>query len=105
MPLLILVCTHGRPPDTPHHLASFYASIYPTVWNLQLALHAHHYGSCLTTAHLTHEHEVATLLHIPYNQITQVALLPVARLHPGPTTAPPRRSATETTSWNRWTTP
>ncbi|NQE86364.1 nitroreductase family protein [Nocardia terpenica] len=105
IPLLILVCTHGRPPATAAHLASFYASIYPTVWNLQLALHAHGYGTCLTTAHLTHEHDTATLLNIPYDNITQVALLPVARLHPGTPTPPPRRPATEATSWNRWSTP
>ncbi|WP_324194682.1 nitroreductase family protein [Nocardia terpenica] len=105
IPLLILVCTHGRPPATAAHLASFYASIYPTVWNLQLALHAHGYGTCLTTAHLTHEHETATLLNIPYDNITQVALLPVARLHPGTPTRPRRRPAAEVTSWNRWSTP
>ncbi|ATL66518.1 nitroreductase family protein [Nocardia terpenica] len=105
IPLLILVCTHGRPPATAPQLASFYASVYPAVWNLLLALHAHGYGSCLTTAHLAHEHDIATLLDIPYEKVTQIALLPVARLHPGRPTPPRRRPATQATSWNRWTTP
>ncbi|RDI54345.1 nitroreductase family protein [Nocardia mexicana] len=103
VPVLVLVCAMGRPPGTDERmLASFYGSVYPAVWNLQLALHARGLGSCLTTAHLAYEREVAGLLGLPFDQVTQVALLPVARLRPGRDTAPPRRPAAEVTMWDRW---
>ena len=35
-------------------------------------------GSCMTTVHLIYEREAAELLEIPYDDIAQVALLPVA---------------------------
>jgi nitroreductase len=102
MPVLVLVCAAGRPTGEHRRLASFYGSVYPVVWNLQLALHARGLGSCLTTAHLAYESEVAALLGIPFDEVTQLALLPVARLRPGPVGAPPRRPAAEVTRWDRW---
>ena len=41
--------------DESFFLATTYGSIFPAVWNLQLALHARGYGSCVTTLHLAHE--------------------------------------------------
>lgn len=52
-------------------------SIFPAIWSFQLALRARGLGSCLTTLHLGHEAEAATLLGIPDNMV-QIALLPVA---------------------------
>ena len=103
MPALVIVCAVGRPPRTEDRLlASFYASVYPMVWNLQLALHDRGLGSCPTTAHLAYEREVAALLRLPYDEVTQVAMLPVAWLRSGPQLAPPRRPAAEVTMWDRW---
>ncbi|WP_194819072.1 nitroreductase family protein [Nocardia sp. XZ_19_385] len=103
VPALVLVCAPGRPPASPLQLASFYGSIYPMVWNLLLALHSRGLGSTLTTAHLAHEREVAELLGIPFDDISQVALLPVAHLKPasGPPSGP-RTPAAELTRWDRW---
>jgi nitroreductase len=49
----------------------------PAVWSFALALRSRGLGSVWTTLHLAHEREVAELLGIPDN-VTQVALLPVA---------------------------
>ncbi|MBH0777156.1 nitroreductase family protein [Nocardia bovistercoris] len=105
VPALILVCSVGRPPDQPSalRLASFYGSIYPAVWNLMLALRTRGLGSTMTTAHLAYEREVADLLGIPFDEVTQVAMLPVAHLTPGPMPpAPARTPAADLTGWDGW---
>ncbi|MBL1074554.1 nitroreductase family protein [Nocardia sp. 2] len=104
VPALVLVCSLGRPPVEPSalRLASFYGSIYPAVWNFLLALRDRGLGSTMTTAHLVYEREVAELLGIP-EDVTQVALLPVAHLLPG-NDAPARKRtpAAELTGWDGW---
>ncbi|MEC3918568.1 nitroreductase family protein [Nocardia sp. CDC160] len=104
VPALILVCSLGRPPadPSPLRLASFYGSIYPAVWNLQLALRARGLGSTLTTAHLAYEREIADLLGIPFDEVTQVAMLPVAHLLPGSDKPVRRTPAAELTGWDGW---
>jgi hypothetical protein len=68
--------------DESFHLATLYGSIFPAVWNFQLALHTRGYGTCVTTLHLHHEDEVRQLLGIPPTYV-QGALLPVGRLRSG----------------------
>ncbi|MET8776467.1 nitroreductase family protein [Nocardia sp. NPDC004654] len=105
VPALVLVCSLGRPPATGSalHLASYYGSVYPAVWSFLLALHERGLGGTMTTAHLAYEREVADLLGIPFEEVAQVALVPVAHLRPGPSKAAPRRlPAAEVTAWERW---
>lgn len=104
VPALVFVCSLGRPPEpaSPPRLASFYGSIYPAVWNFMLALRERGLGSCLTTAHLAYEREIAELLGIPYDEVTQVAMVPVAHLLPGRDRPGRRTPAAELTSWDRW---
>ncbi|MFE7798855.1 nitroreductase family protein [Nocardia sp. NPDC057440] len=105
VPALVVVCSLGRPPANAAglQLASFYGSVYPAVWNFMLALHDRGLGSTMTTAHLVYEQEIADLLGIPFDQITQVAMLPVAHLLPGARSPGPHRiPAAEVTMWNRW---
>ncbi|WP_405180133.1 nitroreductase family protein [Nocardia sp. NBC_01377] len=106
VPALVVVCSLGRPPADPSTLrgASYYGSIYPAVWNLLLALHERGLGATMTTAHLAYEREIADLLAIPFDEVAQVAMLPVAHLRPGPAAPPARRTpAAELTSWDIWT--
>ncbi|WP_067823280.1 nitroreductase family protein [Nocardia inohanensis] len=107
VPALVLVCSLGRLPAEPSALrsASFYGSIYPMVWNLLLALRERGLGSTLTTAHLAYEREVAELLGIPFEEVTQVAMLPVARLLPGADTPARRTPVAELIGWDGWETP
>jgi len=59
-------------------MASSYGSILPAAWSFMLAGRARGLGATWTTAHLSFEKEAAGLLGIPYDQVSQVALLPAA---------------------------
>lgn len=81
--------------DSSFWIATLYGSIFPAVWNFQLALHTRGYGTCITTMHLCREQEIAALLGIP-DTFVQGCLLPVGRLRPGQTFGPaPRRPIEE----------
>jgi nitroreductase len=58
--------------------ASSFGSIIPAAWSFMLAARSRGLGTCWTTLHLMHERKTAEILGIPYEQITQVALIPVA---------------------------
>ena len=94
VPLLVIPCYEPYLPridgDESFHQATLYGSIFPAVWNFQLALHTRGYGTCITTLHLHHEEEVGQLLGIPPSYV-QGCLLPVGRLRAGRTFRPARR--------------
>ncbi len=58
--------------------AAVYGSILPAVWSFMLAARERGLGTCWTTGHLMYEREAADILGIPYDDYTQVALVPVA---------------------------
>jgi nitroreductase len=106
VPLLVIPCFEPYTPrvdgDESFHLATVYGSIFPAVWNLQLALRSRGYGSCITTLHLIREAEVGELLGIPATFV-QGCLLPVARLKPGIAPAPAaRRPIDEVVAVDHW---
>lgn len=94
VPALVIPCYEPAMPrsdgDESFYRATLYGSIFPAVWNFQLALHTRGYGTCITTLHLHHEAEVGELLRIPKSYV-QGCLLPVARLRDGTTFIPARR--------------
>jgi nitroreductase len=102
VPAMVIPCIKGRLADTsPISASSFYGSIVPAIWSFQLALRSRGLGTCYTTLHLAHEAEAAALLGIP-DDITQVALLPVAYTT-GDEFKPARRGPVERiTYFNRW---
>lgn len=105
VPILVVPCIRGRLADTAPALAApFYGSIIPAVWNFQLALRSRGLGSCFTTLHLAHEAEARDLLAIP-EDVTQVALLPVAYTTGGEFSPAPRPPVETITYWNRWPDP
>jgi nitroreductase len=83
VPVHVIPCASGRtnalsgPHATVGH-ASFYGSVLPAAWSFMLAARLHGLGTAWTTAHLVFEQEAAALLGIPYDSITQVALIPTA---------------------------
>jgi len=107
VPLLVIPCYEPYLPefdgdDQAFQAATLYGSIFPAVWNFQLALHAHGYGTCITTMHLLRHADVASLLGIP-ETFVQGCLLPVARLRLGTTFGPaPRRPLDDVVSLNGW---
>lgn len=102
VPVHAVPCVSGYDPSTGNAAAAaLYGSIYPAVWSFQLALRSRGLGSALTTLHLYREAEVAKLLGIP-DDVTQVALLPVAYTvgtEFRPATRPPPESIVH---WDRW---
>jgi nitroreductase len=102
VPVLVIACAQGFW-DTHTHVdtASSFGSVMPAVWSLQLALRSRGLGSTLTTLHL-HAHErVAEVLGLP-DDVTQVALLPVAYTIGTEFKQAPRPPVEEVTHWNRW---
>jgi nitroreductase len=102
VPLHVIPCLGGRPPEVPAAAAAFYGSIFPAVWSFQLALRSRGLGSALTTLHLVHEKEAAELLGIDAARVTQVALLPVGWTRGGDFRPAARPPAQQITWWNRW---
>lgn len=80
VPVHLVPCIRRRlPPDAPQAaIASLYGSILPAVWSFMLAARSRGLGTAWTTLHLVHEEEAAELLGIPYDEVTQTALIPVA---------------------------
>ena len=79
VPVLLIPCVDGRPEGgTNSALAELYGSVVQASWSFQLALRARGLGSVFTTYHLDYEQEAADVLGIPFAEVTQVALLPVA---------------------------
>jgi nitroreductase len=83
-PVLLIPCVAGRV-DAPEVAvggnfaqAATYGSIIPAAWSFMIAARARGLGTAWTTLHLMHEQEIAELLGIPYDQYTQVALIPIA---------------------------
>jgi nitroreductase len=106
VPLLVIPCYEPYLPridgDESFHRATLYGSIFPAVWNFQLALHTRGYGTCITTLHLLHEEEVRRLLGIPPTYV-QGCLLPVGRLRAGHMFRPARRRPLdEVVARDRW---
>lgn len=106
VPLLVIPCYQPYLPridgDESFYRATLYGSIFPAVWNFQLALHARGYGTCITTLHLHHEEAVAQLLRIPEGH-AQGCLLPVARLRAGHRfQSARRRPLDEVVAVDRW---
>lgn len=104
--LLVIPCYEPYLPridgDESFHRATLYGSIFPAVWNFQLALHTRGYGTCITTLHLHREDEVRELLGIPRAYV-QGCLLPVGRLHAGHTfRLARRRPVDEVVARDRW---
>ncbi|MCZ6782618.1 MAG: nitroreductase family protein [Proteobacteria bacterium] len=83
VPVFVIPCIEGRVESVPGAMAvlaqaSAYGSIIPAAWSFMLAARERGLGTCWTTLHLIHEKTVAELLGIPQDEITQVALIPVA---------------------------
>jgi nitroreductase len=108
VPAIVIPCFEPYVPrqdgDEQFHNATVYGSIFPAVWNFQLALRSRGYGTCITTLHLNHAQQVEELLGIPPTFV-QGCLLPVAKLRVAVTTAAPRRPLSEVTARNRWNGP
>jgi nitroreductase len=101
VPVLVIPCIEGRIKDV-RLAAGFFGSIHPAIWSFQLALRSRGLGSSWTTLHLAHEQQAAELLGIPYENVTQAALVPVAYTIGTDFKPAKRRPAEEITHWDSW---
>jgi nitroreductase len=100
VPVLVIPCIRGRLRNV-EHAAGFYGSILPAVWSFALALRARGLGSAWTTFHLAHERQAAEFLGIPQD-VTQVAMLPVAYTLGTDFRPAERGPVQQITYWNSW---
>ena len=103
VPAHVIPCIEGRPEGlAPADLAWFYGSIIQAGWSFQLAARARGLGGVWTTHHLDYEREAADVLGIPFDEVTQVALIPVAYTV-GTDFKPAKRNPLETVlHWQAW---
>ena len=79
VPVHVIPCIEGRTEHQPIIMqAARWGSIMPAAWSFMLAARSRGLGSSLTSFHLFFEQEAADLLGIPYEQVMQVGLIPVA---------------------------
>jgi nitroreductase len=103
VPVHVIPCVEGRYEGKSNPLvASMFGSIVPAAWSFMLAARSRGLGSCWTTFHLMHEQRAAEILGIPYEKVTQVALIPVAYTI-GTDFKPGKRKPLDTmVHWDRW---
>jgi len=103
VPVHVIPCVQGRYEGKSNPLvASAFGSIVPAAWSFMLAARSRGLGSVWTTFHLMHEREAAEILGIPYDEVTQVALIPVAYTL-GTDFKPGRRRSLDTmVHWDHW---
>lgn len=79
VPVHVIPCIEGRTDGNPSwQQASRWGSVIPAAWSFMLAARARGLGTAWTTFHLAFEREAAQLLGIPYDDVMQAALIPVA---------------------------
>ena len=78
-PVLLIPCLWGSVDNLASvEQAGAWGSILPAVWSFMLAARARGLGTCWTTVHLYYELEAAEVLGIPFDKVSQAALIPVA---------------------------
>ncbi len=103
VPVHVIPCIEGRTDGkgVPQQ-ASRWGTIVPAVWSFMLAARSRGLGTCWTTFHLGHEREAAELLGIPFDDVMQAALIPVAYTV-GTDFRPARRKPLDTVvHWDAW---
>ena len=100
VPVHVIPCVEAT--ENPPRGAGHWGSIVQATWSFMLAARSRGLGTVWTTAHLAHEEEAADILGIPYREVMQAALIPVAHtigveFKPGP-----RNPLDTMLHWERW---
>ena len=103
VPVHVIPCIEGRTDGKGVFAqASRWGSIMPAAWSFMLAARSRGLGTVWTSFQLAHEREAAELLGIPYDEVMQAALIPVAYTV-GTSFKPAVRAPLETLAhWDRW---
>ena len=103
-PVFLIPCLAVSRVDRPSWggAASRLGSVIQASWSFMLAARERGLGTCWTTLHLAFEEQAAEVLGIPYDNCTQVALIPVAHtigtdFRPGM-----RKPSAKVLHWDGW---
>jgi nitroreductase len=103
VPVMVVPCLGTKLESAPNlAAASLYGSIIPAAWSFMLAARERGLGTSWTTLHLMFEQQAADVLGIPFEEVTQVALITVGYTK-GTDFKPARREPLDTVvHWNGW---
>lgn len=103
VPVLVIPCLRGRLDDQPSaRQASRWGSLFPAAWSFMLAARERGLGTSWTSLHLQYEREAADLLGIPYDEIAQGLLIPVAYTKGTHFQPAPRKALDDVVHWEHW---
>jgi nitroreductase len=104
VPVHVIPCVELGDDDGASHGPGpgFWGSIVQSAWSFMLAARSRGLGTVWTTIHLYHEEEAARLLGIPYPQVRQAALIPVAYAIGSSFRPGPRKPLDEFIHWGDW---
>jgi nitroreductase len=103
VPVHAIPCVFGRtdglgaPAQAPR-----WGSVFPAAWSFMLAGRARGLGMTFTTLHLNCEREAADLLGIPYADVMQAGLLPVAYYKGSGFKPAARTPVAQLVHWDSW---
>lgn len=103
VPVHVIPCIAGRTNDQPTVLQSAqWGTITPAAWSFMLAARTRGLGTCFTCLHLFFEEDAAKILGIPYDEITQAALIPTAYTIGTEFKPAPRDPLANIIHWDAW---
>jgi nitroreductase len=106
VPVLLVPCLLGRFEAREEgggwNQGGYWGSLLPATWSLCLALRSRGLGSVFTTMTLSREREVADVLGIPYDEVAQGGLMPIAYTRGTDFRAVARKPLDEIVHWNGW---
>jgi nitroreductase len=103
VPVHVIPCIEGRTDGAPGaRQAGKWASVIPAAWSFMLAARERGLGTVWTTFHLNWEREASKILGIPYDDVMQAALIPVAYTIGTDFSAARREPLDTMVHWDRW---
>lgn len=105
VPLILIPCLRVADRaelDTVRGQAGAWGSVIPAFWSFMLAARERGLGTAWTTSHLSYEREMAEVLGIPYDEVVQVALTPVAYTIGTDFKQGSRAHAEQFSHWDHW---
>ena len=103
VPAMVIPCFTGRVETESNAIqAAMWGTIAPAAWSFMLAARARGLGTAWTSVHLFCEQEAADVLGIPYSEITQACLIPVAYTRGTKFKSGWREPLTTTVHWETW---
>lgn len=102
VPVHVIPCIGRQPLAGNPFDSAWWGSIAPAAWSFMLAARTRGLGTCWTSLHLFHEREAADLLGIPYGDVMQAALIPVAHTIGSSFRPGARRPLDTFVTWDHW---